>query len=71
MNVCENGSKKQLIKVPAQEDEDLQEFINLYRQVFGVNYHQALFIGLAWIKLIEEFFLNISQKLYVWTFVLC
>ena len=56
MNVCQDESKKQWINLPPKEDEDLQQFINAHRQVFGVKHHQALFIGLAWVIPIEQKF---------------
>ena len=46
-NVCQDESKKQWNNLPPKQDEDLQQFIKAYRQDFGINYHHALFIGLA------------------------
>ena len=43
MNVYEDESKKQWINLPPQEDKDLQQFINLYRLVFGVKYSSSTF----------------------------
>ena len=67
MNVCQNESKKQWINLPPKEDEDLQQYINAHRQVFGVKHHQAFFLCLAWVTPMEQNVFNIFQKLYVWT----
>ena len=56
MNIYQDESKKQWINLPPKEDEDLQQFINSHRQVCGVKYHQALFIGLAWVASMEQKF---------------
>ena len=53
MNVCQDESKKQWNYSPSKEDEDLHQFINAYRQIFGIKTFQALFMGLAWVTLIE------------------
>ena len=56
VDVCQDESKKQWMNIPPKEDEDLQQFINAHRQVFGVKHHQALFIGLAWVIPMEQKF---------------
>ena len=70
INVCQDESQKQWINIPPKQDEDLQQFINAHRQVFGVKHHQAIFIGLAWVTPKEQNFLNIFQNLYVWTLLM-
>ena len=54
MNAYQDESKKQWINLPPKEDEDLQQFVNAHRQVFGVKHHQALFISLAWVTPMEQ-----------------
>ena len=67
INVCQDESQKQWINIPPKQDEDLQQFINAHRQVFGVKHHQVLLICLAWVTSMEKNFLIIIQKLYLWT----
>ena len=56
MNVCQDKSNKQWINLPPKEDDDLQQFLNVHSQVFGVERHQALFIGLAQVTPMEQKF---------------
>ena len=43
MNIYQDESKKQKINLPPTEDENLQQFFNVHRQIFGVKDNQALF----------------------------
>ena len=66
INVCKDESKKQWNNLPPKEDEDLQQFIALHRQVFDVKHQQALFIGLVWVWLVEQkFFEHFSEVICV------
>ena len=54
LNICDNSSRIQCINLPPGEKTDFDQFINTHQNIFGVQCHKSLVIGLAWILCIEQ-----------------